>query len=141
MKTNENQQLTGWDLVTLLSLIVLTLVTYGSYTRHIFSSEKISSNQIKAEILAYQAAQIFLLRNVEKKAPQSRNIASESSSSVVTLGEDATGKPYKFQVVQDGRDNYRVLLSNETESGNGDLKSDVEIKIDLSKSPEIEPAT
>jgi hypothetical protein len=59
----------------------------------------------------------------------------------VTLGEAVNGKPYKFQVVQDGRDNYRVLLSNETESGNGDLKSDVEIKIDLSKSAEIEPAT
>tara|TARA_B110001454_G_scaffold218991_1_gene249085 strand:+ start:132043 stop:132468 length:426 start_codon:yes stop_codon:yes gene_type:complete len=141
VKTNENQQLTGWDLVTLLSLIVLTLVSYGSYSRHIFSSENISSDQIKAEILAYQAAQIFLLRNVEKKTSQSRNIASESSSSVVTLGEDASGKPYKFQVVQDGRDNYRVLLSNETESANDGLKSDVEIKIDLSKSPEIEPAT
>jgi len=141
VKNNENQQLTGSDLVTLLTLIVLTLVSYGSYSRHIFGSEKISSDQIKAEILAYQAAQIFLLKNVEKKAPQARGIASESSSSDIILGEDSSGKPYRFQVIQDGRDTYRVQLSPNSESPMSSQKAEVEVKIDLSKAPELDPAT
>lgn len=141
MKNNENQQLIGNDLVTMLTLMVVTLASYGSYTRHIFISEKISSDQIKTEILAYQAAQIFLLRNVEKKASQSRNIASESDVSTVTLGEDSQGRPYRFQVIHDGRDTYRVLLSTESDPSERTLKSEVEIKFDLSKSPELEPAT
>lgn len=141
MKYNENQQLTGGDLVTLLTLIILTVVSYGSYTRHLFSSEKISSDQIKAEILAYQAAQIFLLRNVGKKAPMSRGIASESGSSSVALGEDSNGKPFHFHVIPDGRDGYRVLLTTEKGSS-GDLPSaKVDVKINLSEPPELEPAT
>jgi len=141
VKSNENQQLTGSDLVTLLTLIVLTLVSYGSYTRHIFGSEKISSDQVKAEILAYQAAQIFLLKNVEKKTPQARGIASESSSLDIILGEDSSGKPYRFQVIQDGRDTYRVQLSPNSESPMSSQKAEVDVKIDLSKSPELDPAT
>jgi len=141
VKNNENQQLTGSDLVTLLTLIVLTLVSYGSYSRHIFGSEKISSDQVKAEILAYQAAQIFLLRNVEKKAPQARGIASESGSSDINLGEDSSGKPYRFQVIQDGRDTYRVLLAPTPGASEDAPKAEVDVKINLSKSPEFDPAT
>lgn len=121
-------------MVTLLTLIVLTLVSYGSYSRHIFSSEKISSDQTKAEILAYQAAQIFLLRNVEKKAQHARSIASATDSPDILLGEDSSGKPYRFQVIQDGKDSYRVQLVPSAGSSNEVPNANVDVKIDLSKS-------
>ncbi|MBL7545087.1 MAG: hypothetical protein JNL11_14815 [Bdellovibrionaceae bacterium] len=144
MKSKDNQHLKGGDLVILFSLMVVTVLSYGSYSRHIFSSEKISSDQFKAEILAYQAAQIFLLKSVVKSPNKSRSVASDDGGAMeVSIGEDSKGNPYRFQVIQDGKDNYRVFLSKEIESSadpsvdTSDVtRSGFNLKIDLSSQPE-----
>jgi hypothetical protein len=136
MKNQENQELKGYDLVILISLILITLLSYGTYTSHIFASEKISADQIKAEILAYQAAQIFLLKSVEKKASKGRSIASESGSFEGTIGEGADGKPFRFQVIQDGREGYRVILKSETDSVSEASGAAFDLKINLPNPPE-----
>lgn len=137
MKIKENQSLSGYDLLTLLGLLVATVISYGIYSRHIFSSEKISSNQVKAEILAYQAAQIFLLKNSDKRnIKQTRGIASEGGSMEGNIGEDTNGKPFHFQVIQDGSDNYRVILTSDNEGvSNSDTVAlpVADLKIDLSQ--------
>jgi hypothetical protein len=136
VKDQEFQELKGSDLVILISLILVTALSYGSYTTHIFASEKISSDQIKAEILAYQAAQIFLLKSVEKKASKGRSIASESGSFDGTIGEASDGKPFRFQVIQDGREGYRVILKSETDSVSETPAASFDLKIELPNQPE-----
>ena len=137
MKIKENQSLSGYDLLTLLGLMVATVIGYGTYSRHIFSSEKISSNQVKAEILAYQAAQIFLLKNADKRnTKQARGIASEGGTMEGNIGEDTNGKPFRFQVIQDGSDNYRVILTSDSEgstSSDNSIEPIADLKIDLSQ--------
>lgn len=135
LKNKENQTLKDYDLLTLMGLILVTLLSYGSYSRHIFSSEKISSNQVKAEILAYQAAQIFLLKNVEKDSLKgSRSIASENNSMEGVIGEDSSGKPYRFHVIQEGKDSYRVVLTSDSDLNAKDTKDKKRFELNIKTS-------
>lgn len=111
MKNKENQSLNGYELLTLLSLILVTVGTYGSYLNPLFKSEKISSDQLKSEVLAYQAAQIFLLKNDREKQLRGRSIASVGNTMTGQIGEDSFGKPFKFDVVSQPDGSYQVIIS------------------------------
>ena len=136
MKNKEIHTLRANELITLFLLIIVTISSYGSFSRHIFASEKISVDQVKAEILAYQAAQIFLLKNVQRKPVQSRSLASESASFEGLIGEDSRGKPFKFSIIQSADHHFNVLLSKENEQLNAPPEAIFDLKIDLSNSPE-----
>lgn len=134
MKNQEIQHFKGHELVTLFSLIAVTVISYAYFSIPIFTSEKISVDEAKAEILAYQAAQIFLLKNVENQPKQSRSLASESRSFDGFIGEDASGKPFRFSVTREGGRQLRVLLSKETERAGESPEAFFDLKIDLSES-------
>lgn len=133
MKNQENQHLKAYELLIVFSLMVVTFISYGWLSSPIFTSEKISADQVKAEILAYQAAQIFLLKNVEKQVRQSRSLASENASFDGLIGEDSRGKPFRFSVIQEGEGQLRVLLSKESELPSEPPETIYDLK--------IEPAT
>lgn len=133
MINKENQHLKDYELLIVFILMTLTILTYGSFTRHIFVSEKISPDQIKAEILAYQAAQIYLLKNVKKPPLQLRSLASERTSFDGLIGEDSHGKPFRFQITQEREGILRVLLSQEGELPSDATEAVFDVVIDLSE--------
>lgn len=122
-------------MIAMFLLIIVTIASYGSFSRHIFTSEKISVDQVKAEILAYQAAQIFLLKNVQRQPIQARSLASENASFEGHIGEDSRGRPFKFSVIQSGERHFRVLLSKENEQLSAPPEAIFDLKIDLTDSP------
>lgn len=134
MKNKDNQSLSGYELLTLLALVFVTIGSYGSYLRPVFKSEKMSSEQLKSEILAYQAAQIFLLKNDRVKRTLSRSIASEGASLTGSIGEDENGKPFRFDVVTQPDGSYEVVISKST-----DISSDSAANVDSAYSLNIQP--
>ena len=116
--------------------MVLTFASYGWVSRSIFASEKISADQSKAEILAYQAAQIFLLKNVERHPQKGRSLASEGGSSDGLIGEDSGGRPFHYSVIQEAQHSLRVFISKDHEKNSEASDTIFDIKIDLSEATE-----
>ena len=136
MKNQENQYVKDIELLIVFSLMVLTFASYGWVSRSIFTSEKISADQAKAEILAYQAAQIFLLKNVEKQPQKGRSLASEGGSLDGFIGEDSSGRPFHYSVIQDSQRSLRVFISKDRDK-NGEANDAIfDVKIDLSEATE-----
>ena len=135
MKIKEIQHVTNHEMLVVFFLMVLTFMSYGHFAVPIFVSENVSTDQIKAEILAYQAAQIFLLKNVEKQARPSRSLASENSYFEGSIGEDSSGRPFRFRVTQEGSHDYRVWISKDSEGSAGLPQSVFDLKLDLSEQP------
>ncbi len=136
LKDKEIQHFKVKELLTVFFLSLVTLVSYVSLSIPIFISETISVDQMKAEVLAYQAAQIFLLKDVEKQPVPSRSIASESDSFDGQIGEDSRGKPFRFTVTREGGRQLRVLLMKETEQPGEPPEAFFDLKIDIADATE-----
>lgn len=136
VKNSENQHLKGYDILSLLLLLVVTIAFYARLSSPIFTSEKISPDQIRAEVLAYQAAQIFMMKNTEKKSVQSRFIASEGPAFEGFIGEDSRGKPFRYRVIRLGDRSIKIELSKDFDQPAMPPEPVFELEIDLAKSSE-----
>jgi hypothetical protein len=116
--SKENQSFKSFDVIAIVVLLVLGIFFYTNPFNNNSDKESVKNSKSKAEILGYQIAQIYrdqLLEETQtsKRGPASAKVDFKKEG---LIGSDASGKPFKYKILEEGPNTLRVILTNKNDN-------------------------
>ncbi|MCB0370052.1 MAG: hypothetical protein KDD45_11670 [Bdellovibrionales bacterium] len=135
LNIKENQSFKSFDVIAIVVLMVLGTFFYTYPFNTHTNSEYVRSSKDKAEILGYQLAQIYRDQLMDKAHSGQRSPASGTDKVELKkegyIGADALGRPFKYQIIEEGPNSLKVILTNEHDDGQEEGKKPEKVNVEL----------